>query len=99
MARYYALSIQPTLFGEITLIRAWGRIGTRGQELSHHFSSETEAVALLCEIARRKNAKGYLPKACPGSSEYDIECPTSGTTIDKLRLAAARSQAEQISPN
>ncbi|MBM3096028.1 hypothetical protein GFB56_35730 [Ensifer sp. T173] len=25
MARYYALSIQPTLFGEITLIRAWGQ--------------------------------------------------------------------------
>lgn len=99
MARYYALSIQLTLFGEISLIRAWGRIGTRGQELSHHFASEAVAVALLREIAHRKNAKGYVPKACPGSSQYNIECPTSGTTIDKLRLAAARSQAEQISPN
>ena len=29
MARYYTLSIQPTLFGEV---RYWGRIGTRGGE-------------------------------------------------------------------
>ncbi|BCH62446.1 hypothetical protein RvVAT039_pl08320 (plasmid) [Agrobacterium vitis] len=31
MARFYALAVQPTLFGEVSLVRAWGRIGTRGQ--------------------------------------------------------------------
>ena len=31
MARFYALSIEPTLFGDVCLIRRWGRIGTRGQ--------------------------------------------------------------------
>ncbi|TIU14242.1 MAG: WGR domain-containing protein, partial [Mesorhizobium sp.] len=31
MARFYALSVQPTLFGEVSLIRNWGRIGTSGQ--------------------------------------------------------------------
>ncbi|WP_268828310.1 WGR domain-containing protein [Sinorhizobium medicae] len=94
MARYYALSIQPTLFGESTLIRAWGRIGTRGQELHRHFASETEAVALLYEIARRKNAKGYVPEASHGNSEYGIECPMRGAIIDELRFATTRSQAE-----
>ncbi|CAN7763970.1 WGR domain-containing protein [Ensifer sp. NM-2] len=62
MARYYMLSIQPTLFGEVSLIRAWGRISTRGQEMSHQFASETDALVLLRKIVRRKSAKGYVFK-------------------------------------
>ena len=31
MARYYVLSIEPSLFGDATLIREWGRIGRPGQ--------------------------------------------------------------------
>ncbi|WP_182549864.1 WGR domain-containing protein [Phyllobacterium myrsinacearum] len=30
MARYNSLSLQPTLFVEIALVRTWGRIGTMG---------------------------------------------------------------------
>ncbi|WP_347376846.1 WGR domain-containing protein [Ensifer sp. Root1252] len=52
------LSIQPTLFGEVSLIRAWGRIGTRGQEMSHHFASETDALVLL-----RKSSAGSPRRA------------------------------------
>jgi len=33
MRRFYALSTQPTLFGEMSLIRSWGRIGTNGQTM------------------------------------------------------------------
>jgi hypothetical protein len=29
MARYYVLSIEPTLFGDQALIRGWGRIGSK----------------------------------------------------------------------
>ncbi|MFM9816042.1 WGR domain-containing protein, partial [Streptomyces scabiei] len=32
LARYYTLQVTPTLFGEISLTRTWGRIGTRGRE-------------------------------------------------------------------
>ncbi|QND54557.1 WGR domain-containing protein (plasmid) [Phyllobacterium sp. 628] len=32
MARFYSLTIQETLFGEVSLIRSWGRIGTKGQQ-------------------------------------------------------------------
>lgn len=28
MARFYELSVEPTLFGEVALVRRWGRIGT-----------------------------------------------------------------------
>lgn len=31
MARFYELSIEQTLFGEVSLTRSWGRIGKRGQ--------------------------------------------------------------------
>ena len=31
MARYYVLSVQPTLFGDTALVREWGRIGTIGR--------------------------------------------------------------------
>lgn len=68
MARYYALSIQPTLFGETALIRAWGRIGTLGQEISHIFASEADANAMLLAISRRKTAKGYVAKTSCGKS-------------------------------
>jgi predicted DNA-binding WGR domain protein len=30
MARFYKLYVQPTLFGECSLIREWGRIGRAG---------------------------------------------------------------------
>ena len=31
MARYYVLSIEPTLFAELSLVRRWGRIGGAGR--------------------------------------------------------------------
>ncbi len=31
MARYYVLSVEPTLFAESSLVRRWGRIGGAGQ--------------------------------------------------------------------
>ncbi len=62
MARYYAMSIEPTLFGEACLIRRWGRIGVGGQRLVHHFSREEDAVALFLELLRRKRSRGYRPR-------------------------------------
>jgi len=59
MARYYALSIEPTLFGETLLVRSWGRIGSRGQRLVHLFRTEPEAVELFLEILRVKRGRGY----------------------------------------
>lgn len=63
MARYYALSIEPTLFGETSLIRSWGRIGRRGQRMVHVFKSEPEAVDLFLEILRIKRGRGYRTTA------------------------------------
>lgn len=59
MARFYALAIEPTLFGTPCLTRRWGRIGTVGQALVHHFDREEDAVQMFLELLRRKRARGY----------------------------------------
>ncbi len=62
MARYYAMSIEPNLFGEACLIRRWGRIGASGQRLVHHFEREEEAVGLFLQLLRQKRRRGYGPR-------------------------------------
>ncbi|MHB0952074.1 MAG: WGR domain-containing protein [Allorhizobium sp.] len=62
MARFYALSVQPTLFGEVSLVRCWGRIGSRGQKMVHVFNEEKHAVGLFLELLRKKRNRGYRPK-------------------------------------
>ena len=61
MARYYALSIEPTLFGEIAVVRIWGRIGKSGGTRSVLFQSERDAAAYFLKLARRKRRRGYRP--------------------------------------
>ncbi len=59
MARFYALSIEPTLFGDVCLTRRWGRIGTRGQMKAMSFAGEEEALAQFARIQRQKASRGY----------------------------------------
>lgn len=63
MARYYAMSIERNLFGDICLLRKWGRIGAKGQMMVHHFGREEEAVHLFLELLRQKRKRGYRPRA------------------------------------
>ena len=62
MARYYAMDISPTLFGQTCLTRRWGRIGTCGQSKAHVFAREEEAVSLFLDLLRQKRSRGYRPK-------------------------------------
>lgn len=63
MARFYLLALQPTLFGDVSLVRNWGRIGTRGQAKVETFATADEAEAALRRIERAKRRRGY---AAPG---------------------------------
>jgi predicted DNA-binding WGR domain protein len=68
MARFYAMAIEPNLFGEACLTRCWGRIGTNGQTMSHHFKTEREAVVLFLDLLRQKKRRGYsatVRQSCP----------------------------------
>jgi predicted DNA-binding WGR domain protein len=68
MARYYRLAIEPTLFGNIAVVRGWGRIGTRGQERVEFFDSEKQALSVFLEILLEKRRKGYRPARRGGGS-------------------------------
>jgi predicted DNA-binding WGR domain protein len=60
MARFYSLLIERDLFGQVMLVRQWGRMGTRGREIVERFDTELQAGAALEEIARCKRRRGYV---------------------------------------
>jgi predicted DNA-binding WGR domain protein len=57
--RYYSLMIERDLFGTVRLVRHWGRIGTKGQELAKVFADEIEAGQALEAVAKTKRRHGY----------------------------------------
>ena len=59
MARFYAMTIEPNLFGQVCLTRRWGRIGAQGQMKVQHFARERDAVAAFLDLLRRKRSRGY----------------------------------------
>lgn len=59
MRRFYALDLQPTLFGEVSLTRHWGRIGTAGQFMIETFGSVEDAERVLKRLVRSKRSRGY----------------------------------------
>lgn len=66
MSRFYAMSIEPNLFGEICLTRRWGRIGTKGQTMIYQFEQEQDAVLLFLHLTRQKRSRGY--RATPSNN-------------------------------
>jgi predicted DNA-binding WGR domain protein len=70
IARYYVLSIEPTLFAKHTLVRRWGRIGSEGRKRLQFFGGEdaSQAQVTLETWLARKRKRGYAPRsepACP----------------------------------
>ena len=59
--RHNALAPHPTLFGEIAVVRQWGRIGKRGGEKSEVFTTERDAAIRFLMLARKKRRRGYVP--------------------------------------
>jgi len=59
MRRFYRMTVQRDLFGGASLIRAWGRIGSRGQELIERHEDEGLAISALMQLAQAKRKRGY----------------------------------------
>lgn len=69
MARYYVLSVQPTLFGDIALVREWGRIGTNGRRRIELHTEPLAARIALSAWLIRKRKRGYvLSKTVDGAT-------------------------------
>jgi predicted DNA-binding WGR domain protein len=76
IARYYVLSIEPTLFAKHTLMRRWGRIGSLGRERLQFFGGDDapRAEVTLETWLIRKRKRGYAPRsepACPARLSYE----------------------------
>lgn len=59
MARFYRLSLEPNLFGGVSLVRNWGRIGTTGRLRIDLHPDEAAAERARTGIAARKQRRGY----------------------------------------
>ncbi|MGY3134569.1 putative DNA-binding WGR domain protein [Bradyrhizobium sp. USDA 4501] len=59
MARFYKLDVQPTLFGECSLIREWGRIGRAGTVRIETYRSRGAADIAMALNWTRKLKRGY----------------------------------------
>jgi predicted DNA-binding WGR domain protein len=58
MARFYAMDVQPDLFGCIILAKQWGRIGTHGCRVGESHATEALAVAALLRPPRAGGGNG-----------------------------------------
>ena len=59
MRRFYELSFQPTLFGDMAVIRHWGRIGAAGQSKETWFADVSHATVIAERIVQQKRRRGY----------------------------------------
>lgn len=67
MARFYEIDVQPTLFGEYTVQRHWGRIGSAGQSKTFWFVDETGADKMARSVSNAKSRRGYAAAPSPTS--------------------------------
>ena len=72
MARGYELSVQPGLFGDVSVIRHWGRIGTLGQSKEYWFDDATEADAMASSVLRQKEKRGYVVRTADDHPDMTI---------------------------
>lgn len=60
MARFYAIRVERTLFGDWSVIYLWGRIGCRGQYKEHWLTTRAEACEVRDRQLTRKILRGYV---------------------------------------
>ena len=58
--RYYHITVQPGLFGGFTVIREWGRIGTKGKHKTQTFETEKQTEKEIQKVLRVRERHGYI---------------------------------------
>jgi len=58
--RFYLVNVTQTLFGEWTVMREWGRIGSPGTLRLHTFTRQHEAQKAQRKSIERKLRRGYI---------------------------------------
>lgn len=63
--RFYAVDIQPGLFGNWAVVREWGRIGQPGPLRRDWYDTETTAAEKAQKLIETKLKRGYQVYAFP----------------------------------
>ncbi|OJY36647.1 MAG: hypothetical protein BGP11_17050 [Rhodobacterales bacterium 65-51] len=61
MARFYCINVATTLFGDVSVFRTWGRIGTQGRTSIETLPTLEDAENAASRALRPKVRRGYLP--------------------------------------
>jgi predicted DNA-binding WGR domain protein len=59
MARFYSMAVERDLFGQVVLVRRWGRINGAGRTRLDEYRGEGEAFAALTALETAKKRRGY----------------------------------------
>jgi predicted DNA-binding WGR domain protein len=97
-ARWYAIWLQPSLFGGVDVIRCWGRLGTttrRPRRLASAHPDQAAARAALDELLARRWRRGYRPAGAPGVRTGGHGRPRSRPTRP-VRVFAAQLRLELL---
>jgi predicted DNA-binding WGR domain protein len=70
MRRFYRLYVESDLFGGFMLMKAWGRLGTRGRIVAERYDSEAIALVALQKQVARKRRRDYQPITSKGASSH-----------------------------
>lgn len=83
MKRFYGIALQPTLFGEVAVVRSWGRIGTRGRAMAVTYQTAEQAAEACSELECQKHRRGYKTAVSwTGTAE-------SGRSLHSVQMTAS----------
>jgi predicted DNA-binding WGR domain protein len=68
MYRFYRMRLMPDVFGGVSLLREWGRIGTQGRHKIECFKDAGRAVDAMVALYHAKQKRGYQ---LPGFANLD----------------------------
>ena len=86
MARFYQLSVEIDLFGQVVSVRRWGRVGSHGRQVTFLQRSVAEALSEIQRRADEKRRRGY----------HDVEPLRPGGTAETACLAGVAAQEKPI---
>lgn len=59
MHRFYQIYVAPGIFGDWSLVREWGRVGSPGTVRKEWFDTEDEAINAAQQLSQSKQKGGY----------------------------------------
>ena len=59
VSRFYVLTLERDLFGNVVVTRQWGRAGTAGRVITEPYTDETAAAEAMAAYAAAKRRRGY----------------------------------------